>query len=348
MDSHAVWEGAATSVAGGWRTWVSRLRTADGRADWDLRPCRRPTSYELASPGHRSESRRAAAVATQVLVSNNPTTWAGRLASAIQAPIGWRMPWSLADPARRRDHRQRESRVVYLQWGDGRGNWSAVQSKSITVSTPFGANLVPLDPARLLDTRFGNGLSGPFASHVPRSFQVTGRGGVPAGAVAVAGNLTVTGQTSGGYVFLGPTAPVDPTSSTLNFPLGDTRANGVTVKVSVAGKLGAVFVGSGTVQEGPSHLRRHGLHAQRQSECARRLDVGPDRAGPRPRHARPDRPGRPLLPARPPARSASQAASRVPDDAVAVTGNLTVHRPDVSRLRVPRSETGPATRPARH
>ena len=34
--------------------------------------------------------------------------------------------------------------------------------------------------AALLDTRNGTGLSGPFIFHIARTFQVTGRGGVPA------------------------------------------------------------------------------------------------------------------------------------------------------------------------
>ncbi len=62
------------------------------------------------------------------------------------------------------------------------------------VPTISGATFVPLTPARLLDTRFGIGLSGPFHADVPRTFQVTGRGGVPAEATAVTGNLTVTAR----------------------------------------------------------------------------------------------------------------------------------------------------------
>ena len=64
------------------------------------------------------------------------------------------------------------------------------------VPDPTGATYVALTPARLLDSRVGNGLSGPFSAGVPRTFQVTGRGGVPANAVAVTGNLTVTNQTA--------------------------------------------------------------------------------------------------------------------------------------------------------
>ena len=43
------------------------------------------------------------------------------------------------------------------------------------------ATFTALTPARLLDTRSGinNGLTGAFSANVPRSFQVTGRGGVP-------------------------------------------------------------------------------------------------------------------------------------------------------------------------
>jgi hypothetical protein len=62
------------------------------------------------------------------------------------------------------------------------------------------------------------------------------------GAIAVTGNLTVTAQSSLGFLYLGPDANNDPTSSTLNFPLGDDRANGVTVALSPGGALSVTFV----------------------------------------------------------------------------------------------------------
>jgi hypothetical protein len=105
-----------------------------------------------------------------------------------------------------------------------------------------GATYLPLAPTRLLDTRSGNGFTGPLAVHQAQTFQVTGRGGVPAGASAVTGNLTVTGQTSNGNIYLGPTATDNPTSSTLNFPPGDDRANSVTVALSSTGTLSVTFV----------------------------------------------------------------------------------------------------------
>jgi hypothetical protein len=103
-----------------------------------------------------------------------------------------------------------------------------------------GARYVALDPTRLLDTRSNSGLSGPSASHLARTFQVTG-GVVPANATAVTGNLTVTQQTSAGFLYIGPVAMNNPTSSTLNFPVGDDRANAVTVALGAGGTLSVTY-----------------------------------------------------------------------------------------------------------
>ena len=105
-----------------------------------------------------------------------------------------------------------------------------------------GSTFHPLAPARILDTRDGTGLSGAFTSTVPRAFQVRGAGNVPAQAVAVTGNLTVTGQTSRGWLYIGPDSAAAPGSSTLNFPVGDDRANGVTAMLTPDGRLWVTFV----------------------------------------------------------------------------------------------------------
>jgi hypothetical protein len=104
-----------------------------------------------------------------------------------------------------------------------------------------GSAYVPYGPARIVDSRAGNGLVGPLVSHVARTFQVAGSSGIPADAVAVTGNLTVTQQTAPGYLYLGPVGVNDPTSSTLNFPVGDDRANGVTVTLSSGGYLSLTY-----------------------------------------------------------------------------------------------------------
>lgn len=115
-----------------------------------------------------------------------------------------------------------------------------------------GATFVPTDPTRLLDTRSGVGLSGQFVHGQPRSLSIAGRGGIPDDALAVTVNLTMTGQTSTGFFAVGPTITGDPSTSTLNAPRGDTRANGTTVDLDGQGRLAAVF--RGTSGSSRSHL----------------------------------------------------------------------------------------------
>ena len=99
----------------------------------------------------------------------------------------------------------------------------------------------PLTPFRLLDTRDGTGGTwSAFASHVARTFPVGGNGVVPAGAVAVTGNLTVTAADHLGYLFIGPVAMNNPTSSNLNFPMNDDRANAVAVALGPSGAGGHI------------------------------------------------------------------------------------------------------------
>ena len=106
-----------------------------------------------------------------------------------------------------------------------------------------GSSYVPIAPVRVLDTRpgFGIGLSGVFAANTPRTFGVGGMLGIPAGAVAVTGNVTVANQTAAGYLSVTPTAVANPLSSTINFPLGDTRANNLTIPLGPNGALSAVY-----------------------------------------------------------------------------------------------------------
>jgi hypothetical protein len=114
-----------------------------------------------------------------------------------------------------------------------------------------GATYHALTPARLLDTRDGTGgIAGRLGSNSPASFAVGGRGGVSSAAIAVTGNLTVTGQSSKGFLFIGPGSVAVPTSSTLNFPIGDDRANAVTVALSGPG--GSLWVTLATPTVGQS------------------------------------------------------------------------------------------------
>ena len=117
-----------------------------------------------------------------------------------------------------------------------------------------GATYDTLTPTRILDSRKGLGQTGgkaaPFRSGIHQCFQVSGQAGVPAGAVAVTGNLTVTYQTSAGKVAFGPEPDDAPVIGTIYAPkwvryvAPDARATGVTIKLGSGGTLCAVWVGA--------------------------------------------------------------------------------------------------------
>ncbi len=105
-----------------------------------------------------------------------------------------------------------------------------------------------LTPFRRFDSRTGTGMPGavrtPFATGVPRTFSIAGADGIPADAVAITGNVTVVGQTTRGFVGITPDPVPSPETSNLNFPVGDTRANGFTAPLNASGDLSVVYVGS--------------------------------------------------------------------------------------------------------
>jgi hypothetical protein len=109
-----------------------------------------------------------------------------------------------------------------------------------------GYGYVQYGPRRILDTRDGTGLTGKFQSLTPRTIQVAGVAGLPAtGIVAVVGNVTVVRPSDRGYMFIGPTATSTPTSSTINFPAGDIRANNFVVPLNGDGTIAAVYYSYG-------------------------------------------------------------------------------------------------------
>ena len=173
-------------------------------------------------------------------------------------------------------------------------------------SRPLGTTYVPITPVRVLDTRpAGIGLSGKFTAKVARTWQVTGVGGIPAGAVAVTGNVTVTQQEAVGFVAVTPTATNNPPSSTINFPLGDNRANNLTVPLSSTGTLSATY-GAATGKKTHLIFDVTGYFLADDTGAT----FTPARAGPRARHpaGRAGRPDRHVRQQRP----ADAARSRAP------------------------------------
>ncbi len=96
-------------------------------------------------------------------------------------------------------------------------------------------------PWRALDTRTDGGALGVGS---PRTVPVTGRGGIPADAVAVAVNLTVIDPTVGGYLTAHPAGGSTPLASTVNHGAGQTVANAAVVGVGPDGRI-ALSLGAG-------------------------------------------------------------------------------------------------------
>jgi hypothetical protein len=107
-----------------------------------------------------------------------------------------------------------------------------------------GLRFVPVTPARLLDSRVGNGLSGKLYAAKPRPFQIGGRVSVPSGARAISGIVTVVNSTGGWAIFVGPGPIAKPPTSTLNFTRGQVRANGLTVALGTSGTLSPTYLSS--------------------------------------------------------------------------------------------------------
>jgi hypothetical protein len=70
-------------------------------------------------------------------------------------------------------------------------------------------------------------------------------GAVPSTAAAITGNLTVVNARSAGWVALTEQPTASPGStSTVNFPAADTRANGITAPLSPTGTVALIHVGT--------------------------------------------------------------------------------------------------------
>ena len=97
----------------------------------------------------------------------------------------------------------------------------------------------PLTPARLVDTRIGQGATA-LQGGVTKRIQVTGWAGVPTGATAVVANVTVVGPAAPSYLTAWNCSPERPIASSLNFGSGDAAtatANAATIGLDAGGGM---------------------------------------------------------------------------------------------------------------
>ena len=131
---------------------------------------------------------------------------------------------------------------VYAVVHNGASIGSSYSSGPVRIERPQPPTrsfFVPLNPARLLDTRDGTGgnISG-LALNTLTELKVAGVGGVPAtGATAVVLNVTVDSPITNGFITAWPSGEDQPVVSNLNFTPGQTVPNLVTVKIGANGKV---------------------------------------------------------------------------------------------------------------
>ncbi|MFJ2822832.1 PKD domain-containing protein [Streptomyces toxytricini] len=119
---------------------------------------------------------------------------------------------------------------------DAANNAQVVNEVPLSTS---GSDFTPHTPTRLLDTRTGGGKVAPYTS---TRVKIAGNAKIPAGATAVALNVTVTNTATGGHVTAFPGGGQRPATSNLNFEAGQTVPNMVIVPV---GKDGTVELYNG-------------------------------------------------------------------------------------------------------
>jgi hypothetical protein len=124
----------------------------------------------------------------------------------------------------------------------------ATQSVTATFSTP-ATSYYTVTPCRVYDSRDA-GLGGPtaLAAGTDTTIVVGGYCSVPATAKAVSLNMTVVSPSTGGHLRLYPSGTPRPTTSSINYAEGQTRANNAVVSLGADGAL-IVYVNqpSGTV-----------------------------------------------------------------------------------------------------
>ncbi len=214
--------------------------------------------------------------------------------------------------------------TVTAKNASGTGAASTASAPATPVQSIPGATYFGLTPTRLVQPTV-------LKSKVARTIQVAGLASIPDGAIAVTGNLTVVKPAGSGYLSMTSVATNAPTTSTLNFPAHDTRANAVTIALGPGGKIGLTYVGqagssataifdvTGYFLPGASGASYFGLTPNRLVDSRTKLGLATG-----------------LLHAggaytfQVTNRLSGDAARNVPEAAIAVTGNLTVVDPSAA------------------
>jgi photosystem II stability/assembly factor-like uncharacterized protein len=103
--------------------------------------------------------------------------------------------------------------------------------------TPTGRSFYTVMPCRVFDTR-DNGIGGRLLQSIQRVFTIRGdRCGIPATATAVSANLTIVNPSAQGHLLAYPADIGPPSTSTINFRAGQTRANNAMLTLDSQGRI---------------------------------------------------------------------------------------------------------------
>jgi hypothetical protein len=105
--------------------------------------------------------------------------------------------------------------------------------------------MIPITPARVIDTRSGlGGVNGIQGVGGTQTWALAGGNGIPANAVGLVGNLTATGYSASGYLAIFPGGTTWPGNSTVNFsPASSAWANFFVVLFGAGGNV-SVYMGA--------------------------------------------------------------------------------------------------------
>jgi hypothetical protein len=131
-----------------------------------------------------------------------------------------------------------EGPVAFHQGPDGYIYYAAINTGRI-YRIVYATKLNTVEPCRVLDTRDSAGpWGGPaLAAAADRTFVIAGRCGIPAGARAVAANLTATLASGDGNLIVFPPGGAPPLTSALNFRAGLTRATSAVLMLGPGGDV---------------------------------------------------------------------------------------------------------------
>ena len=130
---------------------------------------------------------------------------------------------------------------VTTPWGDATSTGGFIY-----LDEPSALRFHIVAPCRIVDTRWepDGPFAGPalFASPAERTFPLVPGCGVPADALVVSANITVTGSTAGGALRVYASDSVLTDATVISFPAGKSRANNAMLLLSAAGGSGRITV----------------------------------------------------------------------------------------------------------